>query len=209
MSHQRLDDRTCSLEIAMRLRSITLACALLALPALAAAADPGRLQLPDFSALSKKATQSVDISLGPSLLQLASGVISDDGDANAAAVNDLIKGLKGIYVRSYTFDRPGEYSKADVKALQAQLLAPGWIPVISTHDLKQGNAVTIYLRRNGDHTDGVAIIAAQPRQLTIVNIVGPIDLARLARLQGQFGVPRVGITVDGQARDDAASARAH
>jgi hypothetical protein len=182
----------------MRLRSFILTCALLALPALAAAADPGRLRLPDLSALSKKATQSVDISLGPSLLRLASGVIGDDGDS--AAVNDLIKGLKGIYVRSYTFDRPGEYSKADVKALQAQLLTPGWIPVISTHDLKQGSNVDIYLLRNGDHTDGVAIIAAQPRELTIVNIVGPIDLARLARLQGQFGVPKVGITVNGQTK---------
>ena len=58
----------------MRLRSVTLTCALLAFPALALAADPGRLQLPDFSALSKKATQSVDISLDPSLLNLASGV---------------------------------------------------------------------------------------------------------------------------------------
>lgn len=112
-------------------------------------------------------------------------------------------------MRSYTFDRPGEYSKADVKALQAQLLAPGWLSVISTHDLKQGNDVNIYLRRDGDHTDGVAIIAAQPRQLTIVNIVGPIDLARLARLQGQFGVPRVGITVNGQAKDGAVSGGAH
>jgi hypothetical protein len=185
----------------MRLRSFILTCALLALPALAAAADPGRLRLPDFSALSKKATQSVDISLGPSLLRLASGVIGDGGDSDSAAVNDLIKGLKGIYVRSYTFDRPGEYSEADVKALQAQLLTPGWIPVISTHDLKQGSNVDIYLLRNGDHTDGVAIIATQPRELTIVNIVGPIDLARLARLQGQFGVPKVGITVNGQTKD--------
>ena len=185
----------------MRLRSVILTCALLALPALAAAADPGRLQLPDFSALSKKATQSVDISLGPSLLQLAGGIVSDDSDARNAAVNDLIKGIKGIYVRSYTFDRPGEYSKADVKALQAQVLAPGWIPVVSTHDLKQGSNVGIYLLRNGDHTQGVAIIAAEPRQLTIVNIVGSIDLARLARLQGQFGVPRVGITMNGQVKD--------
>jgi hypothetical protein len=192
----------------MRLRSVTLTCALLALPALAAAADPGRLQLPDFSALSKKATQSVDISLGPSLLQLAGGIVSDDSDAKSAAVNDLIKGIRGIYVRSYTFDRPGEYSKADVKALQAQVLAPGWIPVVSTHDLKQGDTVDIYLLRNGNRTDGVAIIAAEPRELTIVNIVGSIDLARLARLQGQFGVPRVGLTVDGQVKGDPGSARA-
>lgn len=193
----------------MRLRSVILTCALLALPALAAAAEPGRLRLPDLTALSKKATQSVDISLGPSLLQLAGGVIGEDGDANGAAVNDLIKGLKGIYVRSYTFDRPGEYSVADVKALQAQLLAPGWIPVVSTHDIKRGEHVDIYLLRDGDHTDGVAIIAAEPRELTIVNIVGPIDLARLARLQGQFGVPRVGIAMDGQLKDDTGGARGH
>lgn len=191
----------------MRLRFFILTCALLALPALAAAADPGRLLLPDFSALSKKATQSVDISLGPSLLQLATGVIGDDSNADGAAVNDLIKGLKGIYVRSYTFERPGEYSMTDVKALQAQLLAPGWIPVVSTHDIKRGENVDIYLLRNGNHTDGVAIIAAEPRELTIVNIVGPIDLARLARLQGQFGVPRVGITMNGQ--DDPPGARGH
>jgi hypothetical protein len=168
-----------------------------------------RLQLPDFSALSKKARQSVDISLDPSLLRLASGAISLDNDNDGAAVNDLIKGIRGIYVRSYTFNRLGEYSKADVKAVQAELLAPGWVPVVSTHDLKQGSTVDIYMLRNGDHTDGVAIIAAQPRQLTIVNIVGSINLAKLARLQGQFGVPKVGITVNGHAKNGSADSQTH
>lgn len=192
----------------MRFRSATLVCALLALPALAIAADPGRLQLPDLSALSKIATQSVDISLDPSLLHLASGVIgSDSGGNNSAAVNDLIKGIRGIYVRSYTFKRPGEYSKADVKSLQAQILTPGWQAVVSTHDLKQGGDVDVYLLRNGDRTEGVAIIAAEPRQLTIVNIVGSIDLAKLAQLQGQFGVPKVGLTMDGGASNGAAPAQ--
>jgi hypothetical protein len=185
------------METAMRLRSVTLACALLALPALAFAADPGRLQLPDFTALSKKATQSVDISLDPSLLHLASGVINSDDGGNASAVNGVIQGIRGIYVRSYTFDKPGEYSKADVKSVEAQLLAPGWQPIVSTHDLKQGNNVDIYILRNGNRTDGLAIIAADPRQLTIVNIVGAIDLAKLAHLQGQFGVPKIGLSADG------------
>ena len=193
----------------MRFRPVILVSALLALPALAAAADPGRLQLPDFTALSKKASQSVDISLDPSLLRLAGEAISYDNDNDGAAVNDLIKGIRGIYVRSYTFDRLGEYSKADVKAVQAQLLAPGWVPMVSTHDLKQGNNVDIYMLRNGNHTDGVAIIAAQPRQLTIVNIVGSINLARLAQLQGRFGVPRVGITVNGQARNGSTDSETH
>ena len=191
----------------MRFRSVISVCALLALPALASAADPGRLQLPDFSALSKKATQSVDISLDPSLLHLASGAINSNADGNGAAVNDLIRGLKGIYVRSYTFDKPGQYSKADVKAIQAQLLAPGWQPIVSTHDLKQAADVDIYIRRSGNHTDGVAIVAAQPLQLTIVNIVGEIDLAKLAQLQGQFGVPKIGLTANGNAPSTPATAQ--
>lgn len=194
----------------MRFRSAILMFALLALPALAAAAEPGRLQLPDLSALSKIATQSVDISLDPSLLHLATGAIgSDSGDNNSAAVNDLVKGIRGIYVRSYTFKAPGEYSKADVKALRAQLLAPGWQAVVSTHDLKQGSAVDIYLLRNGDRTEGVAIIATEPRELTIVNIVGSIDLSKLAQLQGQFGVPKVGLTVNGGAQSNSATAQTH
>jgi Domain of unknown function (DUF4252) len=183
--------------------------ALVALPALASAADPGRLQLPDFSALSKKATQSVDISLDPSLLRIASGAINSDTNGNGAAVNDLIQGIKGIYVRSYTFDKPGEYSKADVKAVQAQLLAPGWQPIVSTHDLKQGSNVDIYVLRIGKRTDGIAIVAAQPRELTIVNIVGSIDLAKLAQLQGQFGVPKVGLTMNGTMQNGSTASQAH
>ena len=193
----------------MRFRSVILLCAFLALPALAAAADPGRLLLPDFSALSKKATQSVDISLDPSLLRMASGVINSNDNGNDAAVNGLIQGIRGIYVRSYTFDRPGEYSTADVKAVQAQLLAPGWQPIVSTHDLKQGSNVDIYVLRRGGHTDGIAIIAADPRQFTIVNIVGSIDLAKLAQLQGQFGVPRVGLTMNGTMPNGSVTTQTH
>ena len=196
----------------MRFRFLISVCALgalIALPALASAADPGRLQLPDFSALSKKATQSVDISLDPSLLRMASGVINSDTNGNGAAVNGLIQGIKGIYVRSYTFDKPGEYSKADVKAVQAQLLAPGWKPIVSTHDLKQGGNVDIYVLRIGNRTDGIAIVAAQPRQLTIVNIVGSIDLAKLAQLQGQFGVPKVGLTLNGTMQNGSTASQTH
>jgi hypothetical protein len=193
----------------MRFRFAILMGALLALPALASAADPGRLQLPDFSALAKRATQSVDISLDPSLLRLASGAINSDSDGNGAAVNGLIQGIKGIYVRSYTFDNPGEYSQADVKAVQAQLLAPGWQPIVSTHDLKQGSHVDIYVLRSGNRTDGLVILAAQPKQLTIVNIVGSIDLAKLAQLQGQFGVPKVGLTMSGASQNSAAPLQTH
>jgi hypothetical protein len=157
----------------------------------AAAAEPGQLVLPDFSALAKKASRSVDISLDPSLLGLAGGILSADPDPDAAAVKSLIAGLKGIYVRSYDFDQEGAYSKAEVDRVRAQLVAPAWVPLVSTHDRQRRTDVDVYARRSGARTDGVAIITAAPRQLTIVNIVGAIDLARLAQLQGRLGIPRL------------------
>jgi hypothetical protein len=42
---------------------------------------------------------------------------------------------------------------------------------------------------------GLAIIASEPREFTIVNIVGNIDLADLHNLEGKFGVPELGIEV--------------
>jgi hypothetical protein len=161
---------------------------LLPLLPLTAAAQAGRLVLPDFSALSKKASQSVDISLDPSLMGLASGILAANPNSDTAAVMSLASGVQGIYVRSYKFDEDGAYSKADVDAVRAQLVAPTWVSLVSTHDRKQQSDVDIFVNRTGERTGGMAIITSRPRELTIVNIVGPIDLAKLGLLQGQLGL---------------------
>jgi hypothetical protein len=175
-------------EITMRFRFVAALPALLALPLLAQA-QAGRLVLPDFSGLAKKATESVNISLDPSLIGLASGLLNADPNSSDTDVKSLISGVQGIYVRSYTFDRPGVYSKADVDAVRAQLVSPGWVPLVSTHDSRDD--VDIYVRRSGKRTEGMAIITSEPKEFTIVNIVGEIDLAKLSQLQGKFGVPKI------------------
>ncbi|HTT06400.1 MAG TPA: DUF4252 domain-containing protein [Steroidobacteraceae bacterium] len=175
-------------EITMRVRFLAVLPALLALPLLAQA-QPGRLVLPDFSGLAKKATESVNISLDPSLLNLAGGLLNADPSSSDSDVKSLISGVQGIYVRSYTFDRAGVYSKADVDAVRAQLVSPAWVPLVSTHDPQDD--VDIYVRRSGKRTEGMAIITAEPKEFTIVNIVGDIDLAKLSQLQGKYGVPKI------------------
>jgi hypothetical protein len=39
--------------------------------------------------------------------------------------------------------------------------------------------------------NGLAIIASEPREFTIVNIVGAVDLEKLRQLEGQFGIPKL------------------
>jgi len=98
--------------------------ALLAASLVWAAPNP-RLVLPEFSTLAQKATESVTITLDAALLAMA-GRFLDGNDPQDAATKEILKGLQGIYVRSYTFDRDSAYHQADIDAVRNQLSAPGW-----------------------------------------------------------------------------------
>jgi hypothetical protein len=39
----------------------------------------------------------------------------------------------------------------------------------------------------------MAVLHSDDRELTVVNIAGPVDLDKLAQLEGQLGVPDLGI----------------
>ena len=49
----------------------------------------------------------------------------------------------------------------------------------------------IYVSIEQGRANGLAIISSEPRQFTIVNIVGSIDLQKLHRLEGKFGIPKL------------------
>ena len=162
-------------------------CALLWCIAEAAASDP-LLKLPDFDVLASKASESVTITLDSKLLGMAARFLDTD-DPEDAAAREAIAGLKGIYVRSYTFDDEFAYPLSDIDAVRKQLAAPGWLKLVEVRSRKERTAVDIYVSQVADGANGLAIIASEPRQFTIVNIVGSIDLDKLHKLEGHFGVP--------------------
>jgi hypothetical protein len=177
----------------MRNCSLRIFFALLA-PALAWAGPSPRLVLPEFSALAQKATESVTITLDAALLAMA-GRFMNGNDPQDAATRDILKGLQGIYIRSYTFDKDAAYQQADIDAVRNQLSAPGWNRLVETRSRKSQANVDIYIMVANNQATGLALIASEPRQFTIVNIVGAIDLDKLHKLEGQFGVPKLDIDV--------------
>src|SRR6476661_445233 len=80
--------------------------------------------------LAERATESVDVTLDASLLQLASEFLSKD-NADEVRVKKIVSKLKGVYVRSFEFDKEGQYSTSDVEAIRSQLKAPGWSRIVS------------------------------------------------------------------------------
>lgn len=169
----------------------TLVVAML-LTRVALAAPPGALQLPDFGSLTDKAVETVDITLDGTLLGLASGFLDSKKPEDAAA-KEVIRGLRGIYVRSYTFNKDFAYPQADVDLVRKQLAAPGWQKLVATRDNREHSKVDIYVCVDQGHSCGLAIIASEPREFTIVNIVGVIDLQKLHSLQGKFGIPQMSL----------------
>lgn len=153
-------------------------------------AQGARLKLPDLSQLSNKAAEAVDISLDPSLLGLAARFMSAD-DAEERAAKEMIQSLQGIYVKSFEFDSPNSYSKSDVDAVRQQLSAPGWSRLVGVRSRRESSDVDVFVWMNGDKPGGLAIVAAEPLKLTIVNIIGAIDLERLRGLEGEFGIPKL------------------
>lgn len=170
--------------------ALTWLCVVACVPALAAAPPSARLLLPDFSALGSAATDSVAITLDAPLLNIAAKFL-DSADPEQRSVRDLIGGLQGIYVKSYTFNKPFAYPSTDVDAIRKQLRAPGWQQIVQVRSGEKQSAVDIFVCLAHEKPIGLAIIATEPRQFTIVNIVGAIDLDKLHQLEGRFGVPKL------------------
>ena len=159
-------------------------------PSMAMSAPNPRLTLPDFAAFGQKATESVSITLDTAMLSIAARFLDSD-DPQDAATKEVIKGLQGIYVRSFSFDKDFAYRQTDIDAIRAQLAAPGWNRLVETRSHKSKADVDIYIMLDKTQAVGLALIASEPRQFTIVNIVGAIDLDKLHKLEGQFGVPKM------------------
>jgi hypothetical protein len=159
--------------------------------AVPAQAQNARLKLEHLEKLGTKAAEVTNVTLDGDMLQLAAKFLDlDKEDTEAAQVKDLVKRLKGIYVMSFEFDEPNQYSAADVEEIRTQLTAPGWSRIIENRDKRNAENNEIYLMKDAsNNVAGIAILVAEPKELTVVNIVGPVDVDKLSVLSGKFGIP--------------------
>lgn len=159
--------------------------------ALPTCAQDARLKLAQLEKLSAKAVEVNSVTLDGDMLQLAAKFLDmDKDDPESEQVKSLIKNLKGIYVKSFEFDQPNQYSASDVEDIRSQLAAPGWNKIVESRDKRANENDEIYVMKDShNNVAGVAIIVAEPKELTVVNIVGPVDLDKLSALGGKFGIP--------------------
>jgi len=175
----------------INIRTLFIAVLLIVASALAAKAQDPRLQMGGLDHLAAKASQTVDVNIDERLMKLAARLLSDKAE-DEREVKKLVAGLKGIYVKSFEFDTVGQFVAADLEPIRTQLRGTGWTRMVNVTSKKEGN-IEVYLQFAGENVNGLAVLVTDDKELTVVNIVGPIDLDKLAQLEGQFGVPELGI----------------
>jgi hypothetical protein len=168
----------------MHARTLVPVIACLTFPLLVAAQD-GQLRLPDLTALKAHAVESVHLTLDPVALSFASAFMSER-DAGARQLKETFRQITSVTVRSFELDADLAQPDPEVEDVRRQLSGEGWTPLVRVHHRDKNEDVGVYIAHDGHQIHGLAILAVEPREVTLVHIVGDVEPSRLAALRKAF-----------------------
>jgi hypothetical protein len=137
--------------------------------------------------LAAKASNVTEVTLGKNMLGFAAKFM-DKKDPGDAATQQLIENLDGIYVRDYEFDKEGEYSADDVDKLRQSFETSEWTSIVREREKKSGESTDVMMKMVNGQSQGMFVLSAEPKELTVVLILGPIRMDQLSALSGLGGL---------------------
>ena len=141
--------------------------------------------------LAARASDVTEVTLGKSMLAFAAKIMNGK-DEDDVATRRLIEGLEGIYVREYEFEKDGQFSSEDVEQLRKYFETGEWSPVVKDRERKRGESTDVMVKLENGESHGLFILSVEPRELTIVLILGPIRMDDLGKLKGIGGLSVLG-----------------
>lgn len=159
---------------------------------LACAAMPGEAQsnapfpVTIAQQLAARASNYTEVTLDRKMLDFAKRFMNKEDDAEGKRI---IEKLNGVYVRTYEFDKPGQYTPEELEAIRHQVLTSEWSPMVKSRSKNGSDDSDIYMKLVNGEVRGMFILNAEPRELNFVYIDGPIRPEDLADLGGNFGIP--------------------
>jgi Domain of unknown function (DUF4252) len=146
----------------MRTLLTTMFCLALSLPARAQGLDI------NLDSLSAKAKEKAEVTLEGSLLTQALQKAPEK-------VKGAVANVSRVVVRHYEFATDGQYADSDLDAIRKQVST--WSRIINVKE--EHESTEIYMLSQNGKTAGFLLISAEPKELTVVHIVGSIDLTSL------------------------------
>ena len=171
-------------------------------PSQAAPEVRAQLQMATLDRLGDRAEKSVGVTVDENTIGLVTGMFRGSKDPEHVKVREALAGIRGVYVRVYEFANDGQWGEPDIADIRRQVGEPGWSRVVDIKSRKDGQKVEVYLRALPGQVGGLLVLATQPRELMVINMVGNVDLQKLASLQGRHGIPELDIFGEDDDDDD-------
>ena len=164
-----------------RIITFIIAAAALAMPAFAQTA-----QLPAPAPIEKelatRASNVDEITMSKNMLAAAT-LFMNGKDKDEVAVQKLISGLDGIYIRDYEFEKEGQFTAEQVEQLRKYFETSEWSPLVRDRDRKTGESTDIMVKMVNGKSCGMFILDVEPKEISIVMILGPVGMEELGKLK--------------------------
>jgi hypothetical protein len=141
--------------------------------------------------LAARASDVTEVTLGKNMLAFAAKIMNGKNEDDAE-IRHLIEGLEGIYVREYEFDKPGQFTPEEVDQLRKYFETSEWSPLVRERERKSGESTDVMVKLVNGESHGMFILDVEPKELSIVLILGPIHLDDLGKLKGIGGLSALG-----------------
>jgi len=142
--------------------------------------------------LAERAEHVTEVTLDKNMLAFAGKSMNKDkdDDKDERAAKEMIQGLRGVYVRDYEFTKDNEYSAEELEGLRKYITSSDWSPMVHERTKGAKEGTDVYLKLVNGQVQGLFVLDAEPRELSLVLILGPIDMDKIGALSGNFGIPR-------------------
>jgi hypothetical protein len=152
----------------------------------------GQDQLPAPSpiekSLAERATHVTEVTLDKNMLAFAAKFMDDKDDDKDA--KQMIQNLKGVYVREYEFDKDHSYTSDELEGLRKYFERSDWSPMVHERTKGQTEGTDVYVKLVNGQMQGLFVLDAEAKELSLVLILGPIDIDKISKLGGSFGIPK-------------------
>lgn len=136
--------------------------------------------------LAERATHVTEVTLDKTMLAFAAKFMEKDDEEG----KKLIQNLKGIYVREYEFDKDHSYTAEELEGLRKYMAGADWSPMVHERTKGVADGTDIYVKLVNGQMQGLFVLDAEAKELSLVLILGPIDIDKISELGGNFGIPK-------------------
>lgn len=148
----------------------------------AAMATAQQLDLKSLDKFAEKAKSKTQIDMDEAMLKATGGLLKDKkGDEGLA--KKTTENMKGLFLRSYEFDKKDAYKLDDLKPILDQLKAPNWTAFLRNKE--NGELTEIWMHKTNNEIDGMLLVSAEGNEVTVINVIGltrPEDFSSLMNL---------------------------